>query len=793
MIRACLRALISHWRHHPVQIFAFLAGLALATALWSGVQAINAEARASYDAAAEVLGEGQFDQLLPRASGLIPLEDYVALRRAGWRVSPVIEGRLEGVRLIGMEPLSAPNGLGAAALIEGQGETEVEERVPRLFARADVAAALKGQANIVIDSGMAPGAAVGDIADVARLLGRNDLNRLIILPEQPLRQAALAEVAPNLQRFAASQSADIGQLTDSFHLNLTAFGLLSFVVGLFIVHSTVGLAFEQRRGMLRTLRALGVPLRLLVAMIAVEMLALAFLAACLGIFLGYLIAAALLPDVAAALRGLYGARVSGVLELRTEWWLSGLVLALMGASVALFGRIWQVARMPILDAARPQAWRAQHTRRLRLQTATAALLLALAALLALSVSGLITGFALLGCLLLGAALALPVGVDRVIRFFARHTKRPVWQWFWADTRQQVPGLSLALMALLLAIAANVGVATMVSSFRLTFLGFLEQRLAPELYVQTESADQSAALQTYLAEQGIEVLPLSATEALIAAQPARVLGIRVGPTYRENWVFLDQTPDVWDRVDAGEGVILNEQFARRAGIWLDAEVTLSPGLSLPVVAVVADYGNPKAQLTLSERVFAQLYPGRFPYQFGLRTNDPTAMRDAIARDVGVSPNAMINQAQLKAASLEVFERTFLVTGALNVLTLGVAAFAILMSLLTLANMRIPQLAPVWAMGLTRRRLGWLELFRALVLAFIVFIFALPVGLVLAWVLLSVVNTAAFGWKLPLFLFPRDYAALGGYALLAAVLAASWPVLNLMRTPPARLLKVFSNER
>ena len=43
-----------------------------------------------------------------------------------------------------------------------------------------------------------------------------------------------------------------GRLTDSFHLNLTAFGLLSFAVGLFIVHGAsdvrvpVGHAYRLR-------------------------------------------------------------------------------------------------------------------------------------------------------------------------------------------------------------------------------------------------------------------------------------------------------------------------------------------------------------------------------------------------------------------------------------------------------------------------------------------------------------------------------------------------------------------
>ena len=71
------------------------------------------------------------------------------------------------------------------------------------------------------------------------------------------------------------------------------------------------------------------------------------------------------------------------------------------------------------------------------------------------------------------------------------------EWFWADARQQLPGLSLALMALLLALAANVGVGTMVGSFRATFTGWLDQRLASELYLTAESPEQAAAMRAWL--------------------------------------------------------------------------------------------------------------------------------------------------------------------------------------------------------------------------------------------------------------------------------------------------------
>ncbi len=53
---AVLAALLGHWRRHPVELATLLVGLAVATALWSGVQALNAEARASYARAAALLG-----------------------------------------------------------------------------------------------------------------------------------------------------------------------------------------------------------------------------------------------------------------------------------------------------------------------------------------------------------------------------------------------------------------------------------------------------------------------------------------------------------------------------------------------------------------------------------------------------------------------------------------------------------------------------------------------------------------------------------------------------------------
>jgi putative ABC transport system permease protein len=796
MIWAIFSALMGHWRRNPLQLFTLLAGLALGTALWSGVQAINAEARASYDDAAATLGEGQFGQITSRNGKPILQQSYIALRRAGWNVSPVVEGDLGSVRIVGIDPLTAPSGIGPVSLTgSGRDIGAFLSVVGQIFARADaLARLLQTLAERVVSTDIAPNTAITDIGLAQRLLGRDGtIDLMLIAPQQPLNRPPLSQIAADLVESEPQGGSDIARLTDSFHLNLTAFGLLSFAVGLFIVYGAIGLAFEQRRTMVRTLRALGAPLRQVIALMVVELAVLALIGGMIGVALGYIVAAALLPDVAATLRGLYGADVPGQLELRPIWWLSGLAIAMGGTAVAGAGALWSLARMPLLASSQPQA--RVMARQGRGLAVISVLLLALSGSVAVWGQGLMASFVMLGAMLIGGALALPPILSLTLRLGEARARGPVAKWFWADTRQQVPGLSLALMALLLAMAANVGVSTMVSSFRLTFIGFLDQRLASELYVSANDVTQATAIAALVDGRVHAVLPILSVRQTVAGFPAEIHGTRDHATYRDNWQFLRAVPDVWDALARGEGVLVNEQLFRRAKLDLGATVPVAPGATLPVLGIYGDYGNPVGEVILTEALFLRQFPHITALRFGLRV-DPAAVDDLRATlrdDLGIADTAIIDQASIKALSLAVFERTFVVTAALNILTLAVAGFAILMSLLTLAAMRLPQLAPVWALGLTRRNLATMELARAVVLAALSVALALPLGLALAWALLAFVNVEAFGWRLPMYLFPLDYLRLGGLAMLAAALAAFWPAWRLSRTPPARLLGVFRHER
>lgn len=792
-----MSALLSHWWRRPFQFLTLIIGLALATALWSGVQAINAEARKSYGEAADTITGGGLSNLVAE-DGLVSHDTFIALRRAGWLVSPVVDGWIAGkggrVRVLGIDPFTAPEDsvIGTALGPDSIGVTMGPEGA--ILANPATANRLDALGHTVreVDT-LTPGLAIADLSVARELLGQTDYSRLIVLADQPLVQPALAEVAPGLELERPDEAEDLARLTDSFHLNLTAFGLLSFAVGLFIVNSAVGLAFEQRRPVFRTLRALGTSSRRLVAFLIIELVIFAVVAGALGILLGYLIASLLLPDVAATLRGLYGATVEGTLTLSPIWWLSGLAIAVLGTGLAALNGLIQVAKMPPLAPAKPRAWAMVSAGTMRGQLIVAGLFL-LTALGALLIGGgLIGGFILLGGFLMACALALPAFLSGLLRFLSRFGKGALATWFWADTRQQLPGLSLALMALLLALATNIGVGTMVSSFRQTFTGWLDQRLVSDLYVTVETEAESSLLQGYLAERGLDVLPIFEVDSEVRGAPVEIYGVANHPIYEENWPLLSSVVDVWPRLHRGDGVLINEQLARREGLAPGDPLELPSGWETVVLAVYSDYGNPLGQVVISLADLTERYPNADRSDFGVLTDDPAGLRKALAEELGIPHERMTDQASLKAFSLAVFERTFAVTAALNVLTLSVAGLAILIALLTLSAMRLPQLAPIWALGITRRTLARIEFARALLLAAMTFVLALPVGLGLAWVLLAVINVEAFGWRLPMSVFPKDWLWLGLASLVAVALASLWPARQLSTRPPADLIRVFAHER
>ncbi|HEX9374264.1 MAG TPA: ABC transporter permease, partial [Roseiflexaceae bacterium] len=577
-----LAVLLSHWRRHPMQLATLLIGLISATALWSGVQALNQQARTSYDRAAATFGGTRTAMLAARSGASFPQQLFVDLRRAGWPVSPVLEGRIQiegrSFRLLGIEPVTLPAevgnapAIGRADLLSFMTPPGAMLVAPETLSDLKLAEGARPQANggallppLRVQPNLVPGVLVVDIGIAQRILKMPDQLSRLLIGKAAGRRAPLESIAGDrLRLIEPDAETDLERLTDSFHLNLTAFGLLSFFVGLFIVNSAIGLAFEQRLPVLRTLRACGVSARMLNAVLVLELVSLALIAGLMGLVCGYFIAGALLPDVAASLRGLYGAQIPGHLTLKPQWWIAGIAISITGALAAAAASLTKALRLPLLATAQPYAWQQAQRRWLTYQSALALAAFAAAACLLWFGDSLISGFAVLAALMLGAALILPMFLEFMLSLGQRYARAPITVWFWADSRQQLSGLSLALMALLLALSVNVGVSTMVESFSRTFLVWLDGRLAADVYVNAANDAQATEIKAWLRER-LEVeaiLPGGRADTQLASAPIEVLGLPDHATYRDNWPLLQSVDNAWIKLRPGNAALVSEQLARR---------------------------------------------------------------------------------------------------------------------------------------------------------------------------------------------------------------------------------------
>ncbi len=813
-----LAVLLSHWRRHPMQLTTLLIGLISATALWSGVQALNQQARLSYDRAAATFGGSKTAMLVGRDGKTFSQQLFVDLRRAGWPVSPVLEGRVQiggrSFRLLGIEPVTLPAEVGNAPAIGRAGLQSFVTPPGEML----VAPEMLGDFNLVegarpstndgallpplrLQPQLVPGVLVVDIGIAQQLLKMPDQVSRLLIGKAGGRRTPLENLAGDRLRLVEPDAeSDLERLTDSFHLNLTAFGLLSFVVGLFIVNSAIGLTFEQRLPTLRTLRACGVSAALLNTVLVAELVSLALVAGIVGLVCGYFIAAALLPDVAASLRGLYGAQIPGQLTLKPSWWIAGVAISIVGALAAATASLAKAIRLPVLAAAQPYAWQQAQHRWLIFQGALALAAFAAAGGLLLSGDSLVSGFAVLAALLLGAALGLPAILELVLHLGESRARRPLAVWFWADSRQQLSGLSLALMALLLALAVNVGVGTMVESFSRTFISWLDGRLAADVYLNASDDAQAAEIKAWLSRRAeVEaILPSGRADVQIDGAPIEILGLADHATFSDRWPLLQSTVNAWDRLRSGDAGLISEQLSRRMKLAVGDRIEVparAGNWTLEIVGIYADYGNPKGQIGVNIDALIHHFPEIPRTRLGLRVAPAAvpALISSLQDKFGLDSRNLLDQAALKAESTRIFNRTFAVTAALNGFTLGVAGIALLTSLLTLGHSRLPQLAPLWAIGITRRRLAGIELMKTMSIALMTALLALPLGLGVAWCLIAVVNVKAFGWRLPFHVFPIQLLELLGVAMAAALCAAALPVLKLARMQPASLIKIFADER
>ena len=160
-------------------------------------------------------------------------------------------------------------------------------------------------------------------------------------------------------------------------------------------------------------------------------------------------------------------------------------------------------------------------------------------------------------------------------------------------------------------------------------------------------------------------------------------------------------------------------------------------------------------------------------------------------LGLQPTQWVSQRDVLTLSLAIFDRTFGITRALNALTLLVAALAIFSSLLAVYQFRRLEYALWRSLGMS-----WFGFFTVLgfplaLMTAVVMALALPLGIVLSWLLIHKINVISFGWTMPLIVAVKPIVFL--FVVVAVVGLAAF-ILASMRQQAAvnKALKSLAGE-
>jgi putative ABC transport system permease protein len=141
---------------------------------------------------------------------------------------------------------------------------------------------------------------------------------------------------------------------------------------------------------------------------------------------------------------------------------------------------------------------------------------------------------------------------------------------------------------------------------------------------------------------------------------------------------------------------------------------------------------------------------------------------------------------------VFEKTFTVTRSLSDAMIIIATLTLLTSLVSLSEIRVINLSPLWALGITRRSLLKIEFAQFLLLILITLFFAIPVGLIICFLLTNYLNVSAFGWKLPFVYYPKIWLETLLIATLASLIAIIFPSVLMFRNSPGLMIRKYKND-
>ena len=825
-----LRAGLRHQTRHPWQLFLGLIGIAMGVAVVLAVDLANDAAKASFALSAQQVN-GEATHRITATNGRLGDETFrnLFLQPDAPTMAPVIDAKIRSVandeplRLLGLDAFSEGGfrrqltGIsedGASLgdwLADPQAATLSRAAADRL--RVDVGEAFEItfegrpytlRASLVTDdtSLATRNLIVVDIATAQAVTGWiGELSHIDLRLTEDAAYAVHAKLGPAEQLVSVEdQLASTAGLSSAFELNLTAMSLLALLVGVFLIFNAISFSIVQRRRLLGRLRAIGVTRREIRQLVMREALVIAIIGSILGTLLGVWLGQGLTRIVAGTISALYYDVAAGALTWQSTTLLKAWLLGIGGTLFAAWLPARQAAQTPPLTTLSRAALETSVRRALPRVGAIGLLLIGAGLVIAIYLpGGVFIGFIGLFVLLIGAAMLTPLALSLIHRLLRTIPFRGIVRMAVRDIDRHLSRLGTAGAALMVAIAASVGVAVMVESMRGAVSDWLDALLTADIYVAAEAFQENAPLPSDVVAQLPKIDGVIAYSSYrdhnvdVAGRRTMLVAAELAPASRSGFEFLSgSSSEAWQAFNSG-GVIISEPLSYRLGLQAGDRIDLATpdGMqAFDIGGVFRDFASEHGRAFIDADTYRTVWRDNKIDTVALfsQNSDAEVLLDRVTAYFKDRDDLTYTAAkEIHAESMRIFDRTFRITDVLRWLSLIIAFIGVLSALMALQLERRKEYAVLRALGLTRMQVSLLIVMESLILGLVASLLAIPVGLAMAWILTAAIQLRAFGWSMPLSLVSEPYLLALATGVGAALLASILPAQRASRENPAPQLR------
>jgi putative ABC transport system permease protein len=651
---------------------------------------------------------------------------------------------------------------------------------------------------------------ITDIASAQELTEKKNkidyIDLIITNKEEEERVKNLLPDGFELQK-SGSRSQTAEQMLEAFNINLTSLSLLALIVGLFLIYNTMTFSVVQRKVLIGTLRSIGVTSQQISGIILREAFIVGTIGTLLGFVLGYLISKFLIIFISQTINDLY--YVVNVREIYVSPFIiiKGIGLGIIATVLSALKPAKEASIVHPRSAMIRSEQEISLLKKIPLMSVVGVISLIAGALILLIPSKNIW-VSYLGILpiIVGFALLTPLIIILVEKIFSPFYKSLFGITGKIASRSIIQNISrtyIAIAALALAVAATVGVGTMISSFRGTVISWLEARLDADIFItapslvsrRNDAVLSEEILLKIKSQDGVKDLNFyREIELYQGNERYRLIASGLSPKSYSGFQFKEGNLEtIWEDFESGE-LLISEPFSYKYELDVGSTLKLKTDAGMRnfrVAGIYYDYASDQGLVTIHYNHFQKYWNTRGFSGISVFVDEGYSIDDVKKEieslETGGQQLLVRSYKFLRNSSIEIFDRTFIIANVLQILSVIVAFVGILSSLMSLQLERKRELGILRANGFLPAQLFKIVNLQTLLMGLTAGLLALPLGNILAAILVYIINKRSFGWTMQFDFLPSIMIEAVLVSLLAAFLAGIYPGYKMSKTSPINALR------